>query len=282
MKRVFIRFCLMMISFITCYPIVFMLIGSLMDTSELNSCLEPIFFGADGYVKFPVLPRNLSLWKYIEVLFDTPEFFITFWNSMKIASFTLIGQMVFGVTAAWGFARYRFPFRKILFRIYILFMLLPFQVIMLSEYIILDKLQMIDTLWAVIVPGIFSTFSVFILYYFFVQIPEDIVEAARLDGASEWKIFIKIGIPLGYRGIMAMLVLNFLECWNLVEQPITFLKQPRIWPLSIYFVEITGENAGQVFSSAVLAFIPSLFIFVLGQDYLESGIVASTPVQRKR
>ena len=100
-------------------------------------------------------------------------------------------------------------------------------------------------------------------------------EAARVDGATEMFIFFKIGLPLGKSGILSALVLGFLEYWNMMEQPMAFLDDKSLWPLSLYLPEITWERAGFAFCASIITLIPAAFVFVLGQDYLEQGIIYS-------
>lgn len=246
-----------------------------MGKGELEMNLSPVLSGAaESYAHWSCLPKSPTLRLYIETLLDRPEFFVMFWNSVKIVLGVIIGQLFFSIPAAWGFARYEFPFRKILFSVYIILMMLPFQVIMLSEYLVFDKLQLLDTLWALILPGIFSTFPVFIVHNFLKSIPESVLEAGRIDGANELQLFIRIGIPLGSTGIIASVILQFLEYWNLVEQPMLFLKKQQLWPLSLYISNISLDNAGQALVSSVLTLIPSILIFFAGRDYLEQGISA--------
>ena len=194
---------------------------------------------------------------------------------IKIVFLLIIGQLIVGVAAAWGFARYKFPFKKTLFTIYIVVMLMPFQVTMLSSYFVLDAFKLLNTHWSIIIPGIFSTFSVFIMYRFFSNIPESIIESSRIDGASELRIFAEIGIPLGMPGIMSAVILQFLEYWNLIEQPLTFLKDKSLWPLSIYLPNITLENADIAFTASAVTLIAAIIVFFAGQSYLEQGIAAS-------
>ena len=101
------------------------------------------------------------------------------------------------------------------------------------------------------------------------------MESARLDGAGELLIFIKIGIPLGSPGIISALVLGFLEYWNLIEQPMVFLKTKELWPLSLYLPNIELEQAGFAFAASVVALAPAVLVFLSGQDYLEQGIVST-------
>lgn len=266
---------LLLTAVITCYPIVFLFTGALMGNWEIKEALGAILGNKSGYGTVPLLPIYPTLKSYVEILLDTPEFFLMFWNSVKITGFVLAGQFVVGVPAAWGFARYRFPLKKFLFTLYIILMMMPFQVTMLSNYLVLDKMKLLDTSLSVILPGIFSTFPVFLMYRFFTAIPNEILESARIDGASEWQIFIWFGIPLGSSGIIAAMVLQFLEYWNLIEQPLTFIKNKALWPLSLYLPDISLENAGKALAASMLTLFPALLVFLAGQDYLEQGIAAS-------
>ena len=276
MKRKCIAFCLAAALFVICYPVVFLAAGSLMGGDELLENLSPVMHDqSGGFAKWSLLPRYPTLRSYVEVLLDSPAFFVMFWNSIKIAVGVLAGQLLVAVPAAWGFTRYEFAGKKLLFSLYIVFMLLPFQVLMLSEYLVLYRLSLLNTLWAVILPGIFSTFPVFVLYNFFRGIPDQIVEAARLDGASELQIFLRIGVPMGMPGIAAVLILQFLEYWNLVEQPMLFLEDARLWTLPLYLPDISLERAGFSLAAAVITLIPSLLVFFAGQDGLERGIAAT-------
>lgn len=210
----------------------------------------------------------------MELLLDEPGYYVMFWNSVKIVGGVIGGQLLLSLPAAWGFARWQFPGKKILLSLYIVLMLFPFQVLMLSEYLILNRMGMIDTLWALILPGACSTFPIFIMYRFFSKVSADVIEAAKLDGANEWQIFWRIGIPLGMPGIISVIVLAFLEYWNLIEQPAVFLRSDRLKPLSLYLSTITKENAGVAFVAALIALLPPLLVFLCGRKYLEQGIAA--------
>ena len=154
-------------------------------------------------------------------------------------------------------------------------MLMPFQVTMLSQYLVLSRVGVMNTHWAVILPAVFSTFPVFLIYRGFCGIPKGLLEAGRIDGAGEWYLFWRIGLPLSSGGILSAMVLGFLEYWNLIEQPLAFLKDKALWPLSLYLPEIGQDKAGFAFAASVVTLVPSVFVFLLGRDYLEKGIVAS-------
>lgn len=257
------------------FPILFLICGSFMGNMEIRELLMPVLGNMEGFASWKLMPQYPTMMHYVELLLDSPEFFIMFWNSIKLTAAILAGQLLVGTPAAWGFARYQFPGKKILFTIYIALMMMPFQVMMLSNYLVLDQMRLLDTMAGIILPAVFSTFPVFLMYRFFQGLPEAIMDSARIDGAGELRIFFRIGIPLGSPGMISALVLGFLEYWNLIEQPMAFLKTKEKWPLSLYLPNISTEQAGTAFAASVLVLIPAVLVFLAGQDYLEQGIVST-------
>lgn len=266
---------LALLGFIACYPVLFLLTGSLMSERELAGGLGPALGKGSGYVSWRLLPMYPTMKAYVNLLIDSPEFFVMFWNSIKLTGSILAGQLLVGVPAAWGFAKFKFPFKKALFMVYILLMMMPFQVMMLSNYLVLDKLRLIDTHLGIILPAVFSTFPVFIMYRFFEGVPDAVIESAKIDGAGNLQIFLYLGVPLGSAGIISAMVLGFLEYWNLIEQPLTFLKTKSLWPLSLFLPNIGLNEAGVAFTTSVVVLMPAMLVFLAGQDYLEQGIVAA-------
>lgn len=266
---------LALLAAVVCFPVVFAVSGAFMQQWELEQYLGPVLGGASGMASWSLVPRAPTLEPLVELLIDSPQFFVMFWNSLKLSVCILAGQTVFGVPAAWGLARFSFPGKKAVLLLYIVLMLMPFQVLMLPEYLVLNRMGLLDTHAAVILPAVFSTFPVFIMYRFFCGIPDAILEAARIDGAGNIQIFLHIGIPLGSAGIVSSGILGFLESWNMIEQPMTFLKTKSLWPISLYLPEIGLEEAGIGFAAALMMLIPALLIFLSGQEYLEQGITAA-------
>ena len=247
--------------------------GAFSSQWELTENLRPVLGSSQGLAKWTLLPKSPTLRALVEVLLDSPGFFTTFWNSVAITAGILLGQCVFAVPAAWALAKLRLP--RGLGNLYMVLMLLPFQVLMYPEYLVLRALGLLDTLWAVILPGIFSACPVFLLTRFFAAIPEEILEAARLDGAGEWQIFLHIALPMGLPGLLSVGILSFLDAWNLIEQPMTFLKSRALWPLSLFLPETTLADVGLGFAAALLMLIPALLLFGLCQNALEQGIALS-------
>lgn len=273
--KIIILILLLMMGVLICYPVIFLLTGSIMGNQEINQELGAILNEGKGFVSWRLLPMTPTFRHYVELLLDSPEFFHMFWNSAKITAGVLIGQLLVGIPAAWGFAKYDFPLKKFLFFLYLVLMMMPFQVTMLPSYLTLNRMSLIDTQWSVIFPAVFSTFPVFIMYRFFGSVPDALLEAARIDGAGEKAVFLHIALPMGSSGIIAVFVLGFLEYWNMVEQPLAFLKSKDLWPLSLYLPNISAERAGISFAASVITLMPAFLVFLCGKDYLEQGIVAS-------
>lgn len=258
-----------------CFPMVLILTGSVMDSMELGKYLGPVFGGGEGFIRWKLMPDYPTFEHYGRLLFLTPSFFVLFWNSMKLVVCILTGQLLVGVPAAWAFAAYRVRGSRTLFALYVVLMLLPFQVTMLSSYLVLDRFSLLNTHGAIILPAVFSTFPIFLSYGGFRAIPVQLLEAARIDGAGELRIFMTIGLPLGKSGLLSAVVLGFLEYWNLMEQPLAFLEDKALWPLSLYLPEISWTQAGFALCASLITLIPAAFVFVMGQDYLEQGIIYS-------
>lgn len=270
---VFVALCLICIFF--AMPLIMMCTNSFMGAQELKETYGGVLLDGQKGVTFTLLPKYPTLRAYIELLIDSPGFFVMFWNSCKQVFPILAGQLLISVPAAWVLGQYEFRWKKQLYFFYMILMIMPFQVTMVSSYLVLSKLNLLNTHLAIILPGIFSAFPVFILTKFFGQIPKALIEAARIDGATELRIFLQIGIPLGYPGIISIMILGFLEYWNVIEQPMTFLKDKNLWPLSLYLPNITADRVNVSFVASVIMMIPAVLLFVFGQKYLEQGIAAS-------
>lgn len=256
-------------------PVLAMACNSIMGPQELKEAYGAVLGEGAGELSARLLPVYPTLRPYVELLLDSPDFFVMFWNSVKQVFSILLGQTAVGTMAAWAFARYEFRGRKPLFIMYMILMVMPFQVTMVSSYLVLSKLSLMDTHLAVILPGIFSTFPVFIMEKFFRAIPKEVFEAAQVDGAGELATFLRIGIPLGSPGIISAWILNFLEYWNAMEAPMTFLKTKSKLPLSLYLPDITADQMSVSFAASVIMMIPAVLGFLWGRDYLQKGIEAS-------
>lgn len=253
-------------------PLVFLICGTFTNEVELDQILASVIGDGMGYATWHFIPLYPTVKNVVELLFDTPEYYVLFWNSVKIVGVVIAGRLLFAVPAAWGLARSRSRWAKLIFGLYMFCMILPFQVTMLSQYIVLNGMHMINTHWAIILPLVFSTFPIFIMFSAFEQVPASVVEAARLDGAGGFRIFAHMAVPIARKGILSAAILGFLEYWNIVEQPVVFLRDKSLWPLSVYLPEVSAGGAGRAFAFALFSCIPSLIVFYIGRDVLAEGI----------
>lgn len=263
---------LTLLALLVWWPVWYLLMGALQSPEELELTVGPAISG-QGEAVYTILPTWPTLWPLIGLLLDTPEFWDTFWNTVLLSVPQVLGQLLTAIPAAWALSRLRFRGRKVLTGLYILLMLMPFQVTMTPNFLVLDALGLMDTVWAVILPGIYSAFPVFIMLRFFDGIPRELLDSADLDGADHWETFWYIGLPLGRPGILAAMVLTFLESWSAVEQPLTFLRKERWLPLSL---RIGQMELSQAMGAGLVALIPAVLVFRWGQKYLELGIRSGT------
>ena len=254
------------------WVIFFMLTGSLMSIEELRATIGPAIMGEEGTSIWPLLPTWPTLQPLTALLLDTPQFFVMFWNTFRLVIPSILGQLLLGAPAAWALSRFRFRGRKILTTVYISLMLLPFQVTMVPNFLVIDRLGLMDNIFAVILPFAFSAFPVFIMLRAFDAVPRALLEAASIDGAGHLRTFIRIGLPLGMPGILAAMVLGFLDVWGAIEQPMVFLRDPSNWPLSLFLPQIVAEDLGFAMAASLLMLMPAALFFFFGQKYLELGI----------
>ena len=126
-------------------------------------------------------------------------------------------------------------------------------------------MDLLDSFWGIVLPAIFSAYPVFIMFQFFVSIPEEVLDAARIDGANEWQLFVRIGVPLGKTGIISSMMLSVLECWNMIEQPMVFLDTKSRWPVALYVPQITENGIGVSFAVSILVLILPFLVFLAGR-----------------
>ena len=256
-------------------PLLLMAGASLMPEDELYwRYLSPLGLGKDR-VRAALLPSYPSPEAFVELLIRSPGFFVMFWNSCLQVLPVLAGQLAVAAPAAWAFAKFRFKGKRLLFGGYVILMVLPFQVTQVSNYLVLDRLGLLDSHLSLILPGIWSTLPVFIMTKTFETIPDVLMEAAYLDGAGEFYTFFHVGLPLGYPAVVASLMLSFVEGWNALEQPVTYLKSKNLWPLSLYLPGITEDKAYVAFAAALVTCLLPVLLYLSCQEELEQGVAAA-------
>lgn len=223
----------------------------------------------------PVLlvPRMFSLSQYYEVLLRDNGILQRFLYSAFYAVMVLIGQAVFVPTLAYALSAFRFRGRNAIFLLLILLMLLPFQVTMVPNMLMLRALGLLDTIWAVILPMWFMPFYVFLVRQYMVGIPRELYEAGQLDGAGTIGCYLHIALPASKPVIGAAVALSFAEVWNMVEQPLVFLSHREdLQPLSTVFNRLISTPSGMEFAGAALYMLPALFVYLFFLKDIVSGI----------
>ncbi len=261
-------------------PIILTISNSFMAASEITSNYGKIFATTDtGGKKFiaetvtlKFIPDIVSFHQYITVLLKSPDYLLKFWNSIILVAPIVIFQIVVASLAAYSFTRFRGRLKEMLFFAYIILMLMPYQVTLVPNYLVSNWLKLIDTNWAIWLPGIFSPFAVYLLTKFMRRIPESVIEAAKIDGAGEWQIFRLIAMPLCKGAIYSVAILVFIDYWNMVEQPLILLSDVEKHPLSVFLSKINAGEIGLAFAVATIYMVPTLLVFLYGEDYLVEGI----------
>lgn len=261
-------------------PIILTITNSFMSASEISANYGSVFAtdanGGKVYIAEKVnlkfIPDMVSFSQYSTVLFKSPDYLLKFWNSVILVGPIVLFQLIVASLASYGFTRYRGRIREIIFFSYIILMLMPYQVTLVPNYLVSDWMNLLDTNWSIWLPGIFSPFAVFLLTKFMRRIPDSVMEAAQIDGAGEWQIYRRICLPLCKGAICSAAILVFIDYWNMVEQPLILLTNAEKHPLSVFLSKINTGEIGLAFAVATIYMVPSLLIFLYGEDYLVNGI----------
>ncbi len=270
------------------FPTVFTVTNSFMSTTEISANYGKIFTGLGTAgsgrvfiaekVNLQLIPDKVSFSQYATVLLKSPEYLIKFWNSIIYVVPIVIFQLLVDMGASYAFARVDTKFRSIVFFAYIILMLMPYQVTLVPNYLVINKMNLLNTRWAIILPGVFSPFAVFILTKYMKRIPRAVVEAAQIDGASEIRIFGSIYLPLCKSTLYSVAILVFIDYWNMVEQPLILLTDQELYPLSVFLSKINEGDTGIALAIAVIYMVPPVLLFLYSEDYLIEGIAYSSSV----
>lgn len=268
-------------------PIVLTIANSFMSTTEIAASYGKVFTNAvtdtgrtyiAEKINLKFIPDKVTFSQYVTVLLKSPDYLIKFWNSVILVVPIVVFQTVVALGASYAFARYNGKLRSMIFFMYVILMLMPYQVTLVPNFLVSNWLGIINTRWSVILPGIFSPFAVFILTKQMRKIPTAMLEAAKLDGAGEWQLFTKIYIPMCKSVVWSVAILIFMDYWNMVEQPLILLSDSDLHPLSIFLSKVNTGDVGMAFALATVYMVPALLLFSYGEEYLIEGISNSSSV----
>lgn len=277
-KKILTTLLLIFLALIILLPLLLTVTNSFMDDVEIiesYKIYEEESFENENRQSFFTLrfiPDEVTIKQYYRVLIEKNKFLRMFWNSVFIVLPIVVGQVIISSMAAFAFAKLKFKGRDVLFFVYIVVMMMPFQVTLVPNYLILDKLGLINRYLSIIFPGAFGAFGVFLLRQFMISIPKEYIEVAKVDGCSLIHVFFKIVLPLSKGGIASLAILSLIDNWNMVEQPLIFLKDIERYPLSIYLSSINSGEIGIAFAAGIVYMLPVLLMFLYGENYLVEGI----------
>ena len=277
LKRAFLTVIVAVFAISFVLPMIFTAANSFMSEPEINSNYGTVF-DTDSYsaerVNLKLIPDKVTGKQYENVLLKSPDYLMKFWNSVFLAVPITVLQVLVALGAAYCFSRFKGKIKSLIFFLYIIIMLMPYQVTLVPNYLVADRLKLLDTRWSIILPGVFATFSVYLLTKYMRRIPEELIDAAKIDGAGNFRIFTRICVPLCRSAIASVAILVFIDYWNMVEQPLIMLKDSEYHPLSVFLSEINKGEIGLAFAAAVIYMIPPVLIFLYGEDYLVDGIAS--------
>ena len=265
-------------------PTVLTITNSFMSEAELKSNYGVIFSNLQGgyvskQVNLKFIPDKVSFSQYATGLLKSPEYLLKYWNSILLVVPIVFLQVGVASVAAYSFTRWRGKIRSSIFFFYVILMLMPYQVTLVPNFLVSKWLGILNTRWAIILPGMFAPFSVFLLTKFMRRIPYSLIESAKVDGAGEWQIFTKICLPQCRSALYSIAILVFSDYWNMVEQPLILLQDADSQPLSVFLSSINSGEIGLAFAMATLYMIPSLLLFLHGEEYLVEGIANAGSVK---
>ncbi len=273
-RKLFTRSVLGLLAIIMLVPVVVTILYSFCSPDEIDAFMKTRGnYDNALWMELKLSPKVFSLSQYYEILVLDMSILRMFVNSAVYAVLILLGQAVVIPMMAYALSRFRFRGREAIFFGIIMLMLLPFQVTMVPNVLTLRTIGLLNTVWAVIIPMWFSPFYIFLIRQFMLGLPNELLEAAQMDGAGTLRCYSYVVIPVCRPVIGAAIALSFADCWNLVEQPMTYLSQRAdLYPLSVEFNRLAGSNAKIVFAGAALYILPALFIYLYFLNDILSGV----------
>ena len=273
-RHLLTRFLLVILALVILLPVIVTVLYSFFSPEEIRAFMDTRgSFSDTAWMDARLSPRMFSLSQYWKILIVDTSVLRMFAMSVFYTVMILLGQAVFVPMLAYALSRFRFKGRNVIFMAILMLMLLPYQVTMVPNVLTLRRMGLMNTVWAVILPLWFAPFYVFLLRQFMASLPNELFEAAQVDGAGTIRCYFHVALPVCRPAIGAALALSFADCWNLVEQPMTYLSQrTELQPLSVMFNQLVSESTGVEFAGAVIYMLPALFVYLYFLDDILSGI----------
>ena len=252
-------------------PFIWMVSASMklpLDVMKLPIKWIPEYFYPDNYKK---------VWNIGGVAARDYHFGLAYFNSIKIAVINLTGSVITSTLAGYAFAKIKFRGSNVLFILYLATMMIPSQVTLIPKFVLFNKMGLTGTHLTLILPGLITITGTFLMRQYFMQIPDELRESARVDGANEYVIWARIMVPIAKPSMASLAMVVFLWNWNSYLEPLVFLSDWRLYTIPIAltnFIEESVTEYNLVMAAASSALIPAFVVFVLGQKFLVKGLVA--------
>ncbi len=248
-------------------PLVWMVLSSLKTAPEVFA--RP----------FHWLPARVQWQNYATVWMNEEASMLrAFANTLYIALFSIVGQMLISSLAAYSFAKINFKGKQVVFMLFLSSMMVPSQLTIIPRFMLFKTIGLYNNLWAIILPAFFGATSIFMLRQFYMGLPNDLIEAAKIDGAGHLRIFLRIMLPLTKAALMSLIILAFISSWNEYMAPLIFLVKKELYTVSQniqwYMLDEFKEH-NLTMAAATSAIVPVVILFIVGQKYFVEGIATS-------
>ncbi len=216
--------------------------------------------------------EGLTLEYYYVVFLSQSQYLVRFWRSLALSLVIAAAQVLISTLAGYSFAKYDFPGKNGIFFAMMVLMIMPLQVTLVPNYLVLDDLGLLNTVYSLALPAFFIPLGTFIMTQSFQSVPNEIIEAARLDGCGTLGIIRRIAAPMNKSGLVCTMLLSFLDSWNMVEQPMVYLDSFDQYPISVGLASVPSEDPTIQLVACVLVALPPLFLFSYYNRELVEGI----------
>lgn len=266
-KKTLLTLIMCLLAFLVLMPFIFMVSASFKTMLQLdNQTLD-------------LIVDNMTLRNYKKVFgLKDPSFLNYYLNSLKIAAVCVTAELITSAMSGYAFARMNFKGKDAIFLLYLATMMIPFQAIMVPQFMVFKYLHIYNTHWALLLPRLCTVFGTFMMRQYFSAIPFELSEAARIDGAGEFKTFYKVILPLAKPGLATLGIITFVWRWNDYEAPLIFISKKELYTLPLALVNFVDDVGQQqdtlIIAAGVCALLPMLLVFALGQKYLIGGITS--------
>lgn len=228
---------------------------------------------------FQLIPDYLNLDNFKEVWFGKYNYPLMYWNSIKVTGISVVFCIMTSCVAGYGFSKLKFPGRDKIFLLYLATMMIPPQLLMVPKFLMFKEMGIYNTHWALILPAIFSIYGVFMVRQSMNQIPEELSEAARIDGAGDFRICFQIVTPLCKPAIITLIILFFTWNWNDYDNALLFLNNKDLYTVNlglVNFMDETGMKYSLIMAASVVSILPIFLIFLVAQRYFVGGLTTGS------